>query len=218
MRRRKLFIIFVWVSAGAVTASILLVVLLKWIPITTTPLMLRRSLTSGYGRECQWTPLEDISRSMVSAVIYAEDQRFYVHKGFDFEELANMKRAYDKEGKPLRGCSTISQQTAKNCFTFCSDTWMRKAVESYFTVLIEWIWGKDRILEVYLNVAELGPGIYGVQAASRRYYHIHASALTIADASSLVCCLPSPLARNPEWVNIHMAARRSSIARAIAAR
>lgn len=209
---------FVWVSAGAVAASVLLVVLLRWIPITTTPLMLRRSLTSGYGRECQWTPLEDISKSMVYAVIYAEDQRFYVHHGFDFKELANMKRACELEGKSLRGCSTISQQTAKNCFTFCSNTWVRKAVEAYFTVLIELIWGKERILEVYLNVAELGPGIYGVEAAARRYYHIHASALTIPDASSLVCCLPLPLARNPEWVNIHMAARRASVAHAIATR
>ncbi len=207
---------FVWVSAGAVAASVLLVVLLRWIPITATPLMLRRSLTSGYGRECQWTPLEDISKSMVSAVIYAEDQRFYAHHGFDFEEFANMQRACEFEGKSLRGCSTISQQTAKNCFTFCSNTWARKAVEAYFTVLIELIWGKERILEVYLNVAELGPGIYGVEAAARRYYHIHASALTIPDASSLVCCLPLPLARNPEWVNIHMAARRACVAHAIA--
>lgn len=216
MRRRRLFIWFVCVPAGAVMASILLVILLKWVPVTATPLMLRRHLERGYGRECSWTPLERISPAMVSAVIYTEDQRFRRHRGFDFEEIRRMKQAFEKEGAPLRGCSTISQQTAKNCFTFCTDTWLRKAVEAYYTVLIERIWGKDRILEVYLNVAEFGPGIYGVEAAARRFYAVHAGDLTISDASSLVCCLPAPLVRNPEWVNIHMAARRATVAQAVA--
>ena len=111
----------------------------------------------------------------------------------------------------MRGCSTISQQTAKNCFTWCSHTWIRKCVEAYYTVLIEKIWGKERILEVYLNIAEMGPGIYGAEAAARRYFHIHASDLTKADASSLACCLPNPLHRDPNWVNRFMPKRREQV-------
>ena len=160
----------------------------------------------------QWVSLDDISDDMVKAAIAAEDNKFLWHKGFDFEEMDRMKEQHMFDGSPIRGCSTISQQTAKNCFTFCSRTWLRKGIEAYYTVLIEKIWGKRRIMEVYLNVAEMGPGIFGVEAASRRYYHIHSSDLTIADASSLVCCLPNPLHRDPEWANRYLGSRREWIA------
>jgi len=149
---------------------------------------------------------------MIYAVITAEDQRFFQHNGFDYKELSQMKQEHFFDGSPIRGCSTISQQTAKNCFTWCSKTWLRKGIEAYFTVLIEKIWGKERILEVYLNVAEMGPGIYGAEAAARHYFNISASDIKRADAASLACCLPNPLHRDPDWAKCHMAKRLAQIA------
>lgn len=216
MGKKILTILLVYIPAGAVLASILLVILLKWVPVTSTPLMLTRSLHSfgkdGVSVKFKWTPIDDISDEMICAVIAAEDQRFYQHNGFDFQEIAKMKHTHLFDGSPIRGCSTISQQTAKNCFTWCTKTWLRKGIEAYFTVLIERIWGKKRILEVYLNVAEMGPGIYGAEAAARRYFHIHASDLTKVDAASLACCLPNPLHRDPDWAKGHMAKRLAQIA------
>lgn len=216
MGKKILTILLVYIPAGAVLASVLLVILLKWVPVTTTPLMLKRTIQSvgenGVTVKYKWTPIEDISDEMIYAVIAAEDQRFFQHNGFDYKELSQMKQEHLFDGSPIRGCSTISQQTAKNCFTWCSRTWLRKGIEAYFTVLIEKIWGKERILEVYLNVAEMGPGIYGAEAAARHYFHIPASNLTKADAASLVCCLPDPLHRDPDWAKHHMAKRLARIA------
>ena len=216
MFKRILTILLVYVPAGFVVTSVLLVTLLKWVPVTITPLMVRRSIES-IGKPNQtfqrkWVPLESISDNMIRAVIAAEDQKFLCHDGFDFEELGRMKQEHISDGSPLRGCSTISQQTAKNCFTFCTSSWLRKGIEAYYTVLIEWIWGKDRIMEVYLNVAEFGRQIYGIEAAAQHYYSIRAEDLTLADATSLACCLPNPLHRDPDWVNRHLASRRSEIA------
>lgn len=217
MKKTVLSFLLVYIPAGAVLLSILLVLLLKWVPVTTTPLMLKRSLQSigekGISVKYKWMSIEEISDEMIFAVIAAEDQSFFQHEGFDYQEIWRMKQKHLFDGSPVRGCSTISQQTAKNCFTWCTKTWLRKITETYFTVLIEKIWGKKRILEVYLNVAEMGPGIYGAEASARKYYQIHASDLTMADASSLVCCLPNPLHRDPNWVNQHMAARRAQIAK-----
>lgn len=216
MYKRILTIILVYIPAGFVVASVLLVTLLKWVPVTITPLMVRRSIESigkpHHPFQRKWVPIENISDNMIRAVIAAEDQKFLCHDGFDFEELGRMKQEHISDGSPLRGCSTISQQTAKNCFTFCTSSWLRKGVEAYYTVLIEWIWGKDRIMEVYLNVAEFGRQIYGIEAAAQHYYSIRAEDLTLADATSLACCLPNPLHRDPDWVNRHLASRRSEIA------
>ncbi|MDD7154030.1 MAG: monofunctional biosynthetic peptidoglycan transglycosylase [Candidatus Cryptobacteroides sp.] len=216
MFKRILTILLVYVPAGFVVTSVLLVTLLKWVPVTITPLMVRRSIESigkpHHPFQRKWVPLENISDNMIRAVIAAEDQKFLCHDGFDFEELGRMKQEHISDGFPLRGCSTISQQTAKNCFTFCTGSWLRKGVEAYYTVLIEWIWGKDRIMEVYLNVAEFGRQIYGIEAAAQHYYSIRAEDLTLADATSLACCLPNPLHRDPDWVNRHLASRRSEIA------
>lgn len=214
--KKTLLIVFVYVPAGFVVASILLVFATRSGRIVYTPLMWERSLAhtsdNSIHHRYYWVPLDDISDDMIKAVIAAEDGRFFSHNGFDPTEMALMKKQYIFDGSPIRGCSTISQQTAKNCFTFCSHTWARKAIEAYYTVLIEKIWGKRRILEVYLNIAEMGCGIYGAEAAARKYFHIHASDLTLADASSLACCLPNPQHRSPEWVNRQMAVRRAQIA------
>lgn len=216
MFKRILTILLVYVPAGFVVTSVLLVTLLKWVPVTITPLMVRRSIESigkpHHPFQRKWVPIENISDNMIRAVIAAEDQKFLCHDGFDFEELGRMKQEHISDGSPLRGCSTISQQTAKNCFTFCTSSWLRKGIEAYYTVLIEWIWGKDRIMEVYLNVAEFGRQIYGIEAAAQHYYSIRAEDLTLADATSLACCLPNPLHRDPDWVNCHLASRRSEIA------
>lgn len=216
MCRRILAVLLVYIPMGFVMTSIVLITILKWVPVTMTPLMVKRYIENigQPHRSFQrvWVPLEDVSSNMVLAVIAAEDQKFRYHHGFDFEELRKMKQEHINNGSPIRGCSTISQQTAKNCFTFCSNTWLRKGIEAYYTVLIEWIWGKDRIMEVYLNVAEFGGSLYGVEAAAMHYYSIHARDLTLADVSSLVCCLPDPLHRDPDWVNRYLASRRTDIA------
>jgi len=215
--RKLLTILLAYIPAGFVIGSLLLVTVLKWAPVTITPLMISRgihSICKSTGKiKHQWVSLDDISEKMIKAVIAGEDQHFLHHQGFDYDEIPRMKLSHLLDGTPIRGCSTISQQTAKNCFTFCSRSWLRKGIEAYYTVLIEKIWGKRRILEVYLNVAEMGPGIFGIEAAAEKYYHIHSFDLTISDASSLVCCLPNPQYRSPEWANRHMSKRRYEIAR-----
>ena len=147
-----------------------------------------------------------------AAVIVAEDQSFYNHNGFDFAELSRMKKDYDYYGKNLRGCSTISQQVAKNCFTFGTRTVLRKTVEAYYTTLIELFWSKERILEVYLNIAETGRGLFGVDAACNRYFACSSSDISISDAAALACVLPKPLARTPSLVLTHYANKHSKIA------
>ena len=163
--------------------------------------MLKRTIEfageKDYSNIQEWVELDEISPLLVNTVILAEDQRFYSHNGFDVVELKRMKEDHALRKKELRGCSTISQQVAKNCFTFGSRTWTRKAIEAYYTVLIEFIWGKERILEVYMNIAETGKGLYGVEAACRRYFKCTAEELYLDDAVALACVLPKPLARTP---------------------
>ena len=216
-KHKFLKVLFLYIPLGYIAASILLVTALKWLPVIGTPLMLKRcfdgAVEKGVKTEYKWKPLDDISPSMIRSVIASEDQKFLTHNGFDIEEIQKMKQKHDKDGSPIRGCSTISQQTAKNCFTFCSHTWARKAFEAYYTVLIEKIWGKRRIMEVYLNVVELGKRTYGIEAASRKYYNIPASKLSLIQSATLTCCLPNPLRRTPEWVGRHMSSRRSDVAR-----
>lgn len=208
---------FLYIPLGYIVFSIMLVLMLKWIPVFVTPLMVVRSLQNigkeEFSTKKQWTRFEDISKYMSKAVIASEDQKFYTHNGFDYEEIAKMKKEHETKGKPIRGCSTISQQTAKNCFTFCTHTWFRKGVEAYYTVLIEKIWGKERILEVYLNVAEMGLGLYGAEAASQAFFNHNASKLSANEAATLACCLPNPLKRTPKWVDRYMSSRRSDIVR-----
>lgn len=160
----------------------------------------------GYVNRQNWVSLEDVSPAIVESILVAEDQRFFSHRGFDWAELARMKEEHNKRGRPIRGCSTISQQVAKNCFTFCSRTLARKAVEAYYTVLIETFWGKERILEVYLNVVETGRGLFGVESACQRFFGCPASDVELDDAAALASVLPKPLARTPNSVlNTHTA-------------
>ena len=166
--------------------------------------MLKRSIQNieqkDYSNVRKWVDIEDISPVMVRAVLASEDGRFMEHWGFDLKELHKMNKEHRTKGKKIRGCSTISQQVAKNCFTFCSRSWWRKAFETYYTVLIELLWSKERIMEVYLNIVETGKGIFGVEAASRKYYDRSASRLTTHQAVTIACVLPNPLMRNPKTV------------------
>ena len=217
MLKRFLNILLVYIPLGFVVLSLTLVMLYKWVPVKWTPLMLKRTIENvgnkDYRNKQVWTDIEEISPKMIQAVLASEDGRFLEHHGFDFKELKKMKRDHDYYGKKIRGCSTISQQVAKNCFTWCSRTWVRKAFEAYYTILIEVFWDKERIMEVYLNVAETGRGLFGVEAASWEYFGISSSQLTLSDAVGVACCLPKPLARTPDVVSLTMPKHKATIAK-----
>jgi monofunctional biosynthetic peptidoglycan transglycosylase len=163
----------------------------RFVPPPITYLMVLR-MTQGHGLTKHWRPLSRISPALAQSVIAAEDARFCTHNGFEFEAMRKALAANERSSR-VRGGSTISQQTAKNVFLTPDRSYVRKALEAYFTVLIEVLWGKRRILEVYLNVAEWGPGTYGAEAAARRYFKVSAEDLTRVQASRLAAVLPSPL-------------------------
>ena len=204
MIKRILEILLIYLPATFLVLSISLVFLYKWIPVRWTPLMLIRTVENhgnkGYRNIQNWVEITDVAPSLIEAVRISEDSRFYSHSGFDVREIQRMRYDHMAKGMAIRGCSTISQQVAKNCFTFCSRTLSRKLSEAYYTVLVELIWGKERILEVYLNVAETGRVLFGVEAACQRYFSCPASDLAVSDAAALACVLPKPLTRTPEMV------------------
>nr|WP_315189826.1 monofunctional biosynthetic peptidoglycan transglycosylase [uncultured Flavobacterium sp.] len=176
--------------------SIFLVVFFKFVPVPFTPLMVIRIIenkTSGkeiyFGHD--WVPIEHISNNLQKAVIASEDGTFLTHHGFDFNAL---QKAYEnnERGRRIKGGSTISQQTAKNVFLWQGRSYFRKGLEAYFTVLIELVWGKERIMEVYLNSIEMGDGIYGAQAATQYWYRKDASSLTMMQAAGIAAILPNP--------------------------
>jgi monofunctional biosynthetic peptidoglycan transglycosylase len=165
-----------------------------------TPLMLLRGMEAGSlggeGRRQEWRGLEEVSRTLVAAVIAAEDAHFCSHDGFDWEAI---ERAYQRnqEGQRLRGGSTISQQTAKNVFLWPERSWLRKGLEAWLTLLIEAFWPKWRILEVYLNVVEWADGVYGAEAAARHHFGKSAANLNRSEAARLALVLPAPRRWNP---------------------
>ena len=207
--KRVLFIFF--------ASSIFMTLLYRFVPVPITPLMLIRSmeqLTDGKVVQLkkQWVPIEKISPEMVNAVVASEDNLFMSHWGFDFDAISKAKKMNEK-GKKVYGASTISQQTAKNVFLWPSRTWVRKGLECYFTVLIELFWPKERIMEVYLNVAETGNGIYGVEAASKHYYQKSAKNLTQEQAALIAASLPAPRRYNPANPTAYIRSRQQKILR-----
>lgn len=162
----------------------------KVVPPLTTLLMVRQAV-QGQGLHYRWRPLSEISPRLVEAVIAAEDARFCSHRGFDMEAIEKALRA-NADGGRIRGGSTISQQTAKNVFLWPGRDWLRKGLEAGYTTLIEALWGKRRIAEVYLNVAEWAPGVYGAEAAAQRWFGKGADDLTVSEAARLAAILPSP--------------------------
>ena len=196
-------------------STILAVVLLKWVPVYYTPLMFSRLFDQkSEGKDMKlshsWVPLASISENLPLAVIASEDQIFMDHNGFDFDQI---NKAIDEAnaGKRNRGASTISQQTAKNVFLWQGHSWIRKGLEAYFTLLIEWVWGKERIMEVYLNSIEMGDGIYGAQAVAQEHFGKDASRLTRSEAATIAATLPNPITRNSAHPSAYVVKRRKQI-------
>jgi monofunctional biosynthetic peptidoglycan transglycosylase len=185
--------IFVWLFVLIGVLPVALVGAYRFAPPPVTALMLIR-VFEGHGLDYRWRGLGDISPTLAQAAIASEDARFCLHHGFEF---AAMEKAFAHDqrrpGGKIRGGSTISQQTAKNVFLWPDRTYVRKGLEAYFTVLTEALWGKRRIMEVYLNVVEWGPGFYGAEAASQHNFGHSAKHLTTSEAAHLVAILPSPL-------------------------
>ncbi|MEY3976384.1 MAG: hypothetical protein RLZZ33_1439 [Pseudomonadota bacterium] len=181
-----------------IASSIVLVLLLRWLPPPTSAFMIAARAQAVFGgdfryrNEYDWVPLEAISPHAAMAAIAAEDQLFPFHTGFDFESIRKAVK-HNAKGRRVRGASTITQQTAKNLFLWSGRSWVRKGLEVYFTVLIEALWPKDRILEVYLNLAQFGRGIYGVQAASKEFFDKDAAKLTRRQSALLAAVLPNPI-------------------------
>jgi monofunctional biosynthetic peptidoglycan transglycosylase len=175
---------------------IVAVAVYRFVPPPITVLMVQR-MAAGQGMDHQWRSLAEMSPALPRAAIAAEDARFCDHHGFDFEAISRAMKHDQRDPGRIRGGSTISQQTAKNVFLWPDRSWVRKGFEAYFTVLIETIWGKRRIMEVYLNTVEMGPGVYGVEAAAQHYFHVSAKDLNPFQAARLVAILPSPLTWQP---------------------
>jgi len=174
--------------------SLALVVLLKWVPVPVTATMAMDSEVWEHGLTKDWESLSNIDRNLVAAVIAAEDGKFCEHSGFDAEAIAKAA-AQNAQGGRIRGGSTITQQTAKNVFLWQGGGYVRKGFEAWFAFLIEKIWGKRRIMEVYLNVAETGIGTYGAEAGAQRYFQHSAARLTTSEAARMAAALPLPKKR-----------------------
>lgn len=189
----RLLRFFLKTTLWFVLVSVIWVAVLRFVPPPFT-LTMAADLLSGHSITKDWTPLDRIDRDMSRAAIAGEDARFCLHHGFDFRAIAGaaMRNA---EGGRIRGGSTISQQTAKNVFLIQGGGYVRKALEAWFTVLIEGVWGKRRIMEVYLNVAETGIGTYGVEAAAERYFNHSADHLSPKEAGRIAAVLPLPKKR-----------------------
>ncbi len=194
--------------------TIQIVVIHRFVNPLVTPLMISRVIESVFGQRNKlgihknWRSINHISPNMVRAVMASEDQLFLEHHGFDWDAIKSaMQYNKRKKGKKVRGASTISQQTAKNVFLWPSRTWIRKGLEVYFTFLIEIIWSKERIMEVYLNVIETGDGIYGTEAAARKYFKTSAAKLTKNQAASIAAILPLPLKWSPVKPNQRVQSR-----------
>lgn len=176
-------------------ASLAVVLVLRWLPLPASSVIAQhwvKAAWQGAALRYDWTPYRDISPHAALAVIAAEDQRFPDHYGFDFVEI-QQALADQEEGQTLRGASTLSQQVAKNLFLWSGRGWVRKGLEAWFTVLLELLWSKQRILEVYLNIAEFGEYTFGIEAASQRFFNKSAAELTASEAARLAAVLPNPL-------------------------
>ncbi|MFT3793686.1 monofunctional biosynthetic peptidoglycan transglycosylase [Flavobacterium sp.] len=193
---KKIFRIFKKTVLWFLALSVFLVIVFRFVPVFYTPLMTIRAvenLFDGKDMVCShdWEPIENLSVNLQKAAIAGEDATFLKHHGFDFDAIEKAMKSNEK-GKKLRGGSTISQQTAKNVFLWQGRSWLRKGLETWFTILIEVFWSKERIMEVYLNSIEMGDGVYGAEAASKYWYRKSAKNLTKREAAGIVAILPNP--------------------------
>ena len=196
-------------------STILAVVTLRFIPVYFTPLMFIRvgqQITSGESIKLKhhWVSIDEMAKDMPLAVMSSEDQRFLMHHGFDFDAIQQAAKE-NREGKRKRGASTISQQTAKNVFLWPGRTWLRKGLETYFTFLIEALWSKQRIMEVYLNSIEMGNGIYGAEAVAQEHFGCKASQLTRKQCALIAATLPNPRKFNSAAPSPYMKKRQRRI-------
>lgn len=204
--------LLVWIIVLFFGSTIAAVVIYKWMPVYITPLMITRSIENDDEMQHKWVPIEEISENMALAVVSSEDNLFMSHSGFDFDQIQKAIEEAEKTGRQ-RGASTISQQTAKNVFLWNGRSWVRKGLEAYFTVLIELIWGKERIMEVYLNSIEMGPGIYGAEAVAQAHFGKSASKLTRREAALIAATLPNPLKYSSKNPSKYMRKRQRQITR-----
>ena len=206
--------LFLYIPMSFVAITVLWVLMLRWVPVYVTPLMAVRAIEnwddSSFTTHKTWEPMEKISPNLARAVIASEDARFFTHNGFDWIEIDKAIDAHRK-GKKLRGASTISQQTAKNVFLWPGGGWFRKGLEAYFTMLIELMWDKHRIMEVYLNIIETGDGIYGVDAVAWQNFGRGADRLTRANCALIAATLPNPLKYSSKNPSRYMLRRQTQI-------
>jgi monofunctional biosynthetic peptidoglycan transglycosylase len=212
---KKALAIVKWAAIGFFSSTIFTVVLFTFINPPLTPLMVKRAFikkTDGkrVGIHKDWVSTRKISPNMIKAVVASEDNRFLDHWGIDVEAIQKATE-YNKRHNRKRGASTITQQVAKNVFLWPARTWVRKGFELYFTVVIEAIWSKKRIMVVYLNVMETGNGIYGVEAAARKYFHKPAVKLSPGEAALIAAALPNPRERNPANPSAYLLRRQARI-------
>jgi monofunctional biosynthetic peptidoglycan transglycosylase len=209
---RLLRFLLMLVLIFGIAGPIVVVAIYRVVPPPITWLMVER-MVQGHGFDRRWVPLRRISPDLVRSVIAAEDSRFCEHHGFDFNAMQKAMAA-NAEGGRIRGGSTISQQTAKNIFLWPHRDYVRKGMEAWFTVLIETIWGKPRIMEVYLNSIEWGPGVYGAEAAARHNFGVGAAQLSAAQAARLAAIVPKPLSWKAARPGPYIARRSGRIDRA----
>lgn len=196
-------------------SSILVVILYRFINPPVTPLMIFRcveQISEGKSMTLhkKWVPINQISPNLQTAVIASEDIHFLTHFGFDFEAIQKANEL-NKRGSKLHGASTITQQTAKNVFLWPGRDWIRKGMEAYFTLLMETFWSKQRIMEVYLNVIEMGDGLYGAEAASQRYFGKDAEQLTKEQAALIAAILPNPRKWHPDAPSSYIQRKKNRI-------
>jgi len=199
-------------------STILVVVAYKVMPVVVTPLMVIRSVENiTHGKSPfwhhTWVSLQDMSPDMPKAVMASEDQRFLIHHGFDFDAIQKAMKRNEEAGKKKYGASTISQQTAKNVFLWPGRSWVRKGFEVYFTALIELMWSKQRIMEVYLNSIEMGDGIYGADAVAAEHFGTEAQHLTKAQCALIAATLPNPRQFSSKHPSAYVLKRQARILR-----
>ncbi len=199
-----------------ITLSVVSVIAFRWIHPPFTPLMIKRVIEQKFSGEkikwdYQWVSLDKISPKLQLAVICSEDQKYLEHYGFDWESIQKSFEVNQKQGKVMRGGSTISQQTAKNLFLWDGRSYIRKGLEAWFTLLIETFWSKERIMEMYLNIIEMGKGVYGAEAASLYWFNIHAYQLKKDNAAAIAAILPNPKKYKANPCSAYICARKEWI-------
>lgn len=210
---KKIINIIKWMVVTFFVTTIFTVLLYKYVPVYVTPLMVIRAVSSSESIHHEWISLEKMPKDMVKAVIASEDAHFLSHNGFDFKAIKQAIEHNKKNNKTKRGASTISQQTAKNVFLWPSRSWLRKGLEAYFTVLIEFFWDKQRIIEVYLNSIEMGNGIFGIAAVADKHFDKEPEELTKRQCALIAATLPNPIKFNSAAPSPYMRKRQRVILR-----